>query len=145
MRLQPRFLRVSAPSISPSRRRHCVRPLSSASTPIPKRSPPPPTASGLTGQMLKEAPPPPTPQRLDFWQFYSAALERACGTQFELIVRPHLDCASNDICPRRSPTHVTFIRYRTVSVPATPRTILKQDFPSEIRSRLLFPTGTQAF
>jgi hypothetical protein len=55
-------------------------------------------------------------QRLDFWQFYSAALERgawrpltctfilifiplACGTQFELIVRPHLDCASNDICP----------------------------------------------
>jgi hypothetical protein len=45
---------------SASQRRHFVRPLPSASTPIPKRSPPPPTASGLTGQMLKDALLPPT-------------------------------------------------------------------------------------
>ncbi|KAJ7926357.1 hypothetical protein B0H13DRAFT_1086031 [Mycena leptocephala] len=30
-------------------------------------------------------------------------------------------------------------------MPATPRTILRQDFPGEIRSRFLFQTGTQAF
>jgi hypothetical protein len=83
VRRQPRFLRVSTPYISPCRlipdtrsshtarcfHRSCldlyldaamrVRPLPSASTPMPMRSPPHYTAPGLTGQILKEAPRPP--------------------------------------------------------------------------------------
>ncbi|KAJ7856011.1 hypothetical protein B0H13DRAFT_2357616 [Mycena leptocephala] len=52
-----------------------------------------PDAEGRTAATRAEA--------AGFWQFYSAALERACGTQFELLVRPRLDCASNEICRRR--------------------------------------------
>ncbi|KAJ7843255.1 hypothetical protein B0H13DRAFT_2412865 [Mycena leptocephala] len=83
-----------------------VRPLPSASTPMPKRSPPHPIAPGLTGQMLKEAPPPPAPY------FTSSSAPRfvvrgaVLYPQFELILRPRSDRAFNDasIHPRRSPT-----------------------------------------
>ncbi|KAJ7077448.1 hypothetical protein C8R44DRAFT_896286 [Mycena epipterygia] len=45
---------------------------------------------------------------LDIWECPCAALERVCCTQFELILRPRSDRASNDvsICSRRSPTPI---------------------------------------
>ncbi|KAJ7815769.1 hypothetical protein B0H13DRAFT_2683699 [Mycena leptocephala] len=117
---------ISAPMVlclllfgSPSRRRHCVRPLPSASTPKPTRSPPPPTAPGLTGQMLKDALLPPTLRPLRRASSCrqrirrisgSAAVQDSkavlCCTQFELILRPRWDRASNDpsIFPRHPPT-----------------------------------------
>ncbi|KAJ7791825.1 hypothetical protein B0H13DRAFT_2394159 [Mycena leptocephala] len=106
-----------------------------------------PHTSGLTGQMLKEAPPPPVPYfmhphfilcaevrrtgsvsaDLAVQQCYPAALQRACCTQFELIVRLRLDRASYDasICAchsppliqRRPPMHAVFWCRREQSLP----------------------------
>ncbi|KAJ7144249.1 hypothetical protein C8R44DRAFT_973855 [Mycena epipterygia] len=84
-----------------------VRSLPSASTPMPTRSPPRRPAPGLAGADAegRAAPTRDGAYLLDVRQCYSAAVERTCCIQFELIVRPRLDRASNDasICPCRSP------------------------------------------
>ncbi|KAJ7851766.1 hypothetical protein B0H13DRAFT_2359861 [Mycena leptocephala] len=93
-----------------------VRPLPSNSTPMLKRTPPHsfrtdrPDAEGSAAATRASSSVPRFIVQgvypLDAWQSCYTVLERVCCTQFELILRPRSDSATNDasICPHRSPT-----------------------------------------